>query len=1434
MQEEVFRTAFTFAPLLRHRTSDAARRITAVSLDTAAGRIFVGLASGHVEEHEILVKQAYDTAQHGSGAHATTRLVAEKRVSKQAITSLSCLPTAARLAILCEDGTASTAAYDTWSLSALQGVRSAVAMAVDPGPAAAAAAARRPMDLVSGTTTTTATTKGVRAGSTAPPTKPPPRPVRLAIAVRSIATVAKILIYSIAPSVGVAASQPPAHALVQIPVQDPVQELTWVGPGLFVQHAMSYSLLQPGGRLTQIAEHGCSQPCMASGPGPGGPAAGGNGSGTSTGPVAVKMAAAAARGALLFQDSLILQTDGNGVAVVGSEPITVSEPPLALCSSAGFLVVVSDAEGVLVYDTASARLIQRIFWAHDDPWIAAAKRIPVTEDAAGSGGVAVATSSVVMLLRPVAPDVQARELLKRKRFDAALALIRSCRRAGEAWADTALAQAGLLMLQELRCEDALAALEEVGVAEFQPAQLLPLFPRICRRWLPALPHRSYWGLHGSLQSLDRICDDFLELRNSTSSSPRPSPSPPASLRSGTGTIGVVAADTAAAAARLLMMPSATSETSLHGHRSSKLNQQQHHVHHHHRNHLLPHHFHHHHQQQHSRGSSTVAVIGDGGLSPVVSMAGVGGGEVAALAADAKRHIISYLLRTRGRQGVVCLEGIDVLLVHLLVDVCETATLEVFLDNRNDGEYSVDGGTASASIGGGGIDGGGGVDADRLSSAMSLPILASGSSAGEAAIGSNAGRAGDSRDGNGISIPCSLIALGATGPPACVSPRDAALVAALEGAGRWHALAILRAVRGQVPQALELWQRLALGEVAESLSASGAVAAKVAAAAPPAAASHVEDTPSTGPSPPSRRASISGAASRGGGGDGGGDMAHPHGNDWATATTAVAAAAAATLMARPTRTPPLLCLSKLPWLLQAAPDLAIHVLRSRSLPVADVMSLLQGRYDGVRWQYLHHLVYGSGATTASTVRTSPAAAESSNSAVAEESFPPQPSEPTGVVGAEAMATSEMVAWQLDPALHTELALELIESIGLLHTRTRQQHHREGQPDSPGRQMLMDERDPGAAVPSRNAVVSASTAPTEAVTIVEPPAELPPALPLLPPHAARHASPGHDGAAAAAALRSCSPPPMSSGAVGRRLSPVPPTQPHMPRAPGNPQQQQTHPPPHLQQSQHHQQQQQRGLDRQRVVSHVAQSHTSQILSPVPSRPSPGPVGADRSGREGAVLVPYASGGVHYGPGGPGVSGAAAAAAAAAATAASSVDTAELPWLGTLGVLPAAAVARQFVLAVHAVRVAAGQDFAPEPQLEVDAAAYAFDGVGGLGDSLSLLRALSHKGDGVGMGTLVGLRAVLQHHLYCSKLYDASIVLQAIVSGGDGDGDGGGVGGGQATPPLLREQVQLHSRLGNHPAALAVLALQLHDVDSAICYCRARCGQEGWLALLDLLLR
>jgi hypothetical protein len=55
-----------------------------------------------------------------------------------------------------------------------------------------------------------------------------------------------------------------------------------------------------------------------------------------------------------------------------------------------------------------------------------------------------------------------------------------------------------------------------------------------------------------------------------------------------------------------------------------------------------------------------------------------------------------------------------------------------------------------------------------------------------------------------------------------------------------------------------------------------------------------------------------------------------------------------------------------------------------------------------------------------------------------------------------------------------------------------------------------------------------------------------------------------------------------------------------------------------------------------------------------------------------------------------------------------------------------------------------------------------------------------------------------------------------------------------PLHPEQALLHSRLGNHPAALALLALAPPRlVEGAIAYCRALGSQEAWLALLELFL-
>ncbi|KAG2489069.1 hypothetical protein HYH03_012505 [Edaphochlamys debaryana] len=967
MQEDAGRTAFTFAPVLRHRTTDPARRITAVALDTAAGRLFLGLASGHVEEHQLIVKEAHVQAAAGwhgtspaiSAPAASCRLLAERRVSRHAISALAPLPTAARLAIMCEGGAVVLAAYDTWALSPLPGVRSATAVAADPGPAFASAAAAA--------AAAATTPPGTPLASKPPAAKPPaaasasatavpglaPRPVRLAVSVKGVAAATQLLVYSVTPSVGFAAnfaaSQPPASLLAQVALPEPVTELTWLAGGLLAVHPSSYALVQPGGRYTRIAEHGCTRPRIAAAPVL--PPA--SSPSTPTTPGATPSASAPtppapssnphAPGALLFADRLLLLTDASGTAAAGCEPLALPGPPLALAVSGPCLIAVldssgssgpelgpgsspaglgpgsgsghpgsglgrgisnagtgadadadadADVEGLLVVDRASGRPLQRIPWAHDDPWVASAGRLPLGEDAAGGGCVALAAAGGVALLSPVQPDVQAHELLKRRRFAAALPLIRRCRAegggAGAAWADTALAQAGLLLLQELRFPEGLAALEEAGPAAFQPCQLCPLLPGPMGRWLQGVPRRGYWGLGGQgLASLDRLIADHLELRAATQA------------RTGPGPAGAPAGPTAEA-----------------------------------------------------------------------------------LAAEAVAALADYLLRSRLKPGILLPEAVDALTAHLLLRGGPGAVgrLEAFLGQ----EAPPGSGSGSASGSGSGPDGEGEgepaeaagrgeADGWQVVGAGRGPTSAPATAAGGAGAGVGPGSALSSP--RAVAVAAASGGPGAAGGAARVSARDPELVAALQGASRWHALALLRSARGAVPAALELWQRLALGEAQEGPAATGAVAE---------------------------------AASSGSSGGGG------QGPAWAAATVAVAAAASARLMAAEGRVPPLLCLSKLPWMLAAAPQWALHVLRSRPLPVVECLALLRGRTDGVRWQYLHHLVYGMGGTAAASA-VQQAAAAATGAAAGSGAAAAADGGDGGAAAAEALTAS----------LHTELALELVE-------------------------------------------------------------------------------------------------------------------------------------------------------------------------------------------------------------------------------------------------------------------------------------------------------------------------------------------------------------------------------------------------------------------------
>ncbi|KAK9806735.1 hypothetical protein WJX72_000925 [[Myrmecia] bisecta] len=102
--------------------------------------------------------------------------------------------------------------------------------------------------------------------------------------------------------------------------------------------------------------------------------------------------------------------------------------------------------------------------------------------------------------------------------------------------------------------------------------------------------------------------------------------------------------------------------------------------------------------------------------------------------------------------------------------------------------------------------------------------------------------------------------------------------------------------------------------------------------------------------------------------------------------------------------------------------------------------------------------------------------------------------------------------------------------------------------------------------------------------------------------------------------------------------------------------------------------------------------------------------------------------------------------------------------------------------------------------------------VGQVLALLRPLSAK-----QSRLEGMRGKLQRHLEGSELYDMGVVLARLRD-----------------TPLWQEQVILHSKIGDHAAALRILALVIGDLAAAEAYCGQHGGQDSYLTLLDMLLQ
>ncbi|KAL6755426.1 hypothetical protein V8C86DRAFT_3027393, partial [Haematococcus lacustris] len=557
------RSAFTLHALhSRHDTS----RITALALDPWKQHLFIGLSSGHVEEFQLRLpypdiglavhgqasmhgvfpdpgppppglrssrgssgggSSSSSQAMHAAGllpphpqlghsgpaggvggpglclghpvqqqglgpAPPQARFVGSRRVSKKGVVELVCLPVAQRVVARCDDGSVWMWAYEGSQLHALPGVRSALALAGDGQLTA---------------------------------------PARLAVACKGgggptqSSRGSSLMVFAVASGPGAATTGAQSvQLLAQVSLEEPVSSLAWVRDSVLLALPSGYKVVAGGKPAAEVASAGGGRSRVVGRPGGG-------------------------EAALVMNDSLVVLSDSSGQAV--SPPLLLPEAPVALAASGLFLVAVGEEEGIQVYERPTASRVQQLEFEHDDAWVKACGVLACCEDLHG-GHIFLATSNCAFCLLPVAHEAQVRELLKRRCYAAALQFMTTCQAAAAApgsqgggqgqgcgvgqgqlwllpWVPPLVAQAGLLLLQDVRFADGLALLAALPPGVFPPHLLLPLFPSELQALggMPPGPGLQWRGGQGAtgqrldvqdrnlLPSLDQLVADRLELLEAT-------------------------------------------------------------------------------------------------------------------------------------------------------------------------------------------------------------------------------------------------------------------------------------------------------------------------------------------------------------------------------------------------------------------------------------------------------------------------------------------------------------------------------------------------------------------------------------------------------------------------------------------------------------------------------------------------------------------------------------------------------------------------------------------------------------------------------------------------------------------------------------------------------------------------------------------------------
>ncbi|XP_030971218.1 vacuolar sorting protein 3-like isoform X2 [Quercus lobata] len=159
-----------------------------------------------------------------------------------------------------------------------------------------------------------------------------------------------------------------------------------------------------------------------------------------------------------------------------------------------------------VYHKKSSRCIQSISFGGERVGASV-----VADEEVGSGKlVAVATPNKVICYRKLPSEEQIKDVLRKKNFKEAIALVEELECDGELSRDMLSfvhAQVGFLLLFDLHFEE---AVNHFLLSEtMQPSEIFPFIMRDPNRWSLLVPRNRYWGLHPPPKPVEDVVDDGL-------------------------------------------------------------------------------------------------------------------------------------------------------------------------------------------------------------------------------------------------------------------------------------------------------------------------------------------------------------------------------------------------------------------------------------------------------------------------------------------------------------------------------------------------------------------------------------------------------------------------------------------------------------------------------------------------------------------------------------------------------------------------------------------------------------------------------------------------------------------------------------------------------------------------------------------------------------